>query len=98
MGFTIMRNGIRQYTTTDASRVIPKNNSQIFFNMNDKEKRTLISTSLGAILGGGVFALLLWAVGRATLGRALLSGLAIAIGVILVQGVKYILQSKKSKK
>ena len=65
--------------------------------MNDKEKRTLISTSLGAILGGGIFALLLWAVGRATVGRALLMGLGIAIGVILVQVVKCILQSKKSK-
>ncbi len=65
--------------------------------MSAKEKRTLISTSLGAIIGGGIFALLLWAVGRATVGRALLSGLAIAIGVILVQVVKYIVQSKKSK-
>ena len=65
--------------------------------MNAKEKRTLIASFLGAIIGGGLFALMLWAVGRATLGRALLSGLAIAIGVILVQGVKYILQSKKSK-
>lgn len=65
--------------------------------MNDKEKRTLIASSLGAILGGGVSALLLWAVGRATVGHALLFGLAIAIGAILGQVVKYILQSKKSK-
>lgn len=65
--------------------------------MNAQEKRTLISTSLGAILGGGIFALMLWAVGRATVGRALLMGLGIAIGVILVQVVKYILQSKKGK-
>jgi len=65
--------------------------------MNDKEKRTLIASSLGAILGGGVFALLLWAVGRATLGRALLSGLAIAIGVILVQLVSFFINSKKGK-
>ena len=65
--------------------------------MNDKEKRTLIASSLGAILGGGVFALLLWAVGRATLGRALLSGLAVAIGVILVQLVSFFINSKKGK-
>lgn len=65
--------------------------------MNDKEKRTLIASSLGAILGGGVFALLLWAVGRVTLGRALLSGLAIAIGVILVQLVSFFINSKKGK-
>lgn len=65
--------------------------------MNAKEKRTLISTSLGAIIGGGIFALLLWAVGRATLGRALLIGLAIALGIILLQLVRFFLQSKKSK-
>ena len=65
--------------------------------MNAKEKRTLISTSLGAILGGGIFALMLWAVGRATVGRALLMGLAIAIGVILVKLVSFFLQSNKSK-
>ena len=65
--------------------------------MSAKEKRTLISTSLGAIIGGGIFALLLWAVGRATLGRALLIGLAIALGIILLQLVRFFLQSKKSK-
>lgn len=65
--------------------------------MNAKEKRALISTSLGAILGGGIFALLLWAVGRAALGRALLMGLAIAFGIILLQLVRFFLQSKKSK-
>ena len=65
--------------------------------MNAKEKRILISTSLGAILGGVIFALMLWAVGRATVGRALLMGLGIAIGVILVKLVSFFLQSKKSK-
>lgn len=65
--------------------------------MSAKEKRTLISTSLGAIIGGGIFALLLWAVGRATLGRALLIGLAIALGIILLQLVRFFLQSKKKK-
>ena len=65
--------------------------------MNAKEKRILISTSLGAILGGVIFALMLWAVGRATVGRALRMGLAIAIGVILVKLVSFFLQSKKSK-
>lgn len=65
--------------------------------MDAKEKRTLISTSLGAILGGGIFALLLWAVGRATFSRALSTGLAIALGIILLQLVRLFLQSKKSK-
>ena len=65
--------------------------------MNAKEKRILISTSIGAILGGVIFALMLWAVGRATVGRALLMGLGIAIGVILVKLVSFFLQSKKSK-
>ena len=63
--------------------------------MNAKEKRTLISTSLGAILGGGFFALLLWVVGRGTFSRALLTGLAIAIGIILFQLIKFLFQSKK---
>lgn len=65
--------------------------------MNAKEKRTLISTTLGAIIGGGFFALLLWAVGRATFSRALFAGLAIALGIILLQLVRFFLQSKKSK-
>jgi hypothetical protein len=65
--------------------------------MNAKEKRTLISTSLGAILGGGIFALLLWAVERAPFSRALYAGLAIALGIILFQLVRFFLQSKKSK-
>ena len=64
--------------------------------MNAKEKRILISTSLGAILGGGIFALMLWAMGTATT-RALYSGLAIALGVILVQLVSFFINSKKGK-
>lgn len=73
-------------------------NQGVIMAVDKRKKRLLITTPISAILVGGVFALLLWAVVKATLGRALLSGLAIAIGTILVQGVKYILQSKKSKK
>lgn len=63
--------------------------------MNNRKTRILITTSLGAILGGGIFALLFWAVGRGTFSRALLVGLAIAIGIILFQLIKFLLQSKK---
>ena len=64
--------------------------------MNDKEKRTLIASFLGAIIGGGLCALSLWAFGTATT-RALYSGLAIALGVILVQLVSFFINSKKGK-
>lgn len=48
------------------------------------------------IIAGGLFALMLWAMGTATT-RALYSGLAIALGVILVQLVSFFINAKKGK-
>ena len=64
--------------------------------MDDKIIRKLILSFLGAVIAGGLCALALWAMGTA-ITRALYSGLAIALGVILVQLVSFFLQSKKGK-
>ena len=64
--------------------------------LDKQKKRLLVTTSIAAILGGGVFTLLLWAFGVA-FPRALYAGLGIATGTVLLQVVKFILQSRKLK-